>query len=421
MSTDSNIGRPSSNIAKDPVVPAAVASVIEPKLPLLTQQQKTPVTADTLGGTERVFIADQGFETAMRELVLKARKITFSGDEIRLGKIRQDSLVSPVLIPGLTKNPRGAGGAPKITDTLAGSTNPTTSVPVTQTQETSLSEVVSEELAAAAASPTSEKLAESVSDLKFAPGVDPRIKEGIASKVKKIESDVGKPLLVTSGFRDPQRNAAAGGARNSAHTRANAVDIRFSGSVEDTVKFIEEASAEGVGGIGVYGPGRVHLDTESKRVWGPDFTARSIPEWAKPALEAHMGSKAPDSSSQAGGDAAAVSTEPVTSSMSEPTATEGGGSAAAVESGSTETASPSEMVASDTGMGQAVTSASQENAIEERIPAPVTETISDAADGGSSPNPSVGAPIYAHSPDDPGNVEPEDAAERYARLFNMAA
>ena len=323
-------------------------------------------------------------------------------------------------MPGMVKNRPSADGSSKIMETMSGPAGPKATSPAsggTVTSEGGVSADIATMTPQSPGSPT-----ESIPDLKFAPGVDPRIKEDIATKVKKIESDISKPLLITSGFRDPQRNAAAGGARNSAHTRANAVDVRFPGSVEDTIKFIEQSTAAGIGGIGVYGPGRVHVDTEAKRVWGPDYTARSIPEWAKPAMDAHMGAEQSKSTGPTSGmdTAEPVAAEPATPALSDAGAASSGSSDSSMESGaSAESAPAPEMVASDTGMGQAVTSASQENAIEERIPAPVTEAISDV--GVSSPNPTTGTPTYIHSADDPGNVEPEDAAERYARLFNLAA
>lgn len=128
---------------------------------------------------------------------------------------------------------------------------------------------------------------DSARKLNFAPGVDPNINEGIMQKIAGLESSFGK-LTITSGYRDPQRNASAGGAKNSAHMRKNAVDVTFSGDERKTLELVQMASKAGIGGIGVYAPGRVHLDTESRRVWGPSFGPESIPQWARAALQAHM-------------------------------------------------------------------------------------------------------------------------------------
>jgi hypothetical protein len=243
--------------------------------------------------------------------------------------------------------------------------------------------------------------------LSFASGVDPRIKKDIAQKVQQIESAFGKKLTITSGFRDPHRNAAAGGARNSAHTRANAVDIQFQGNEEDTNKLIEAASAAGIGGIGVYRPGWVHLDVESKRVWGPDFSARTVPEWAKDTLQAHMTGEIAKSPA-----AEQVSSAPASPSMTESSGGgEGGGSMAA----SPAPGSPGGQ------MGSEVAGASQENAMAERTPVPPTVTaVEGQTQGQASPGRSTSEGSI-QSPNDPGNVEPMDAAERYSKLFNMAA
>lgn len=237
-------------------------------------------------------------------------------------------------------------------------------------------------------------------DLSFAPGVDPRIGNDIAQKVERIKG-VASDMVITSGFRDPQRNAAAGGARNSAHLRGNAVDIQFRGNEQDTVKVIEAASAAGVGGIGVYRPGWLHLDTESRRVWGPDFSDRSIPEWARPAMQAHASGQRPSQSP-----AQPVETEPSTPSLT----VEGAGS-------SQSSASPAESTPTS---GSAVASASQENAVAERTPVPPTVVTSEAGTSGQA-SPGASTPGTFSSPDDPGSVEPADSADRYARLFNMAA
>jgi hypothetical protein len=89
-------------------------------------------------------------------------------------------------------------------------------------------------------------------------------------------------------------------------------------------------------------------------------------------------------------------------------------------------ASPAEQSAASTPAasapttGAAVVNASQANAVAERIPAPATAIYSESAPAGQA---SAGASVPGtfSSPTEPGNVEPVDSAERYARLFNMAA
>jgi hypothetical protein len=248
-------------------------------------------------------------------------------------------------------------------------------------------------------------------DLTFGPGVDRRIEQGIASKVGQIESSFGKRLIVTSGHRDAARNARVGGARNSAHTRGNAVDVAFSGNVQDTIKLIEVASSAGIGGIGVYRPGWVHLDTENKRVWGPDFSARSIPQWARRALDAHMTGR------RDGAQATPVEA-PAEQPHAEP-AEQGEMGGGELMSGTTAPSATPTAGTMPTG-GMQVMQASQENAVAERTPSPPAVAPSMSTPAGDA-SPGTPVPTTQQSSTDPGRVEPEDAAERYARMFNMAA
>lgn len=119
------------------------------------------------------------------------------------------------------------------------------------------------------------------------------LKAGLMDKVKVLQGQFPKNMTITSGHRDATRNANAGGAKKSQHLHGNAVDIKFNGTKEETIEFVNKASAMGFTGIGVYGPGFVHLDMRKDRAaWGPGKRTRAtIPDWAKPALDAHLGRK----------------------------------------------------------------------------------------------------------------------------------
>lgn len=100
----------------------------------------------------------------------------------------------------------------------------------------------------------------------------------------------GGPLVVTSGYRSPARQAEIyandlrnnGGrpsgrvARNSEHSKGNAIDVDVSGmSVSEKRQFLQNAYAAGFRGFGFYGQnGHIHIDTGGNRTWG------SRPDWA---------------------------------------------------------------------------------------------------------------------------------------------
>lgn len=131
-----------------------------------------------------------------------------------------------------------------------------------------------------------------ISGLQFAPGVDPGISAAISNKMRAIQNVFGKRLVITSGFRSPERNSKVGGAKNSAHMRGNAVDISTNGmSTDEKVKLIQVASAIGIGGIGVYTSGALHFDIEGRRAWGDDYHLTSLPQWASGVIAGHLQGK----------------------------------------------------------------------------------------------------------------------------------
>jgi peptidoglycan hydrolase-like protein with peptidoglycan-binding domain len=122
--------------------------------------------------------------------------------------------------------------------------------------------------------------------------IDNDIDDRLQSKIEAIASEYDKPFRIKSGYRDPKRNSIVHGAENSAHLRHNAVDVGLQDdSIESTLKFVAIASKNGIGGIGVYGPGSVHIDLEGRRSWGPTFKRGSVPSWAESTIQDHLNSK----------------------------------------------------------------------------------------------------------------------------------
>lgn len=130
-------------------------------------------------------------------------------------------------------------------------------------------------------------------NVKVVKGVDANIDTTLQSKIDSIASEFGKPFTIVSGYRDPKHNQEVGGASKSQHLLHNAVDVSIPGaSKEDTLRFVSIASKNGIGGIGVYRAGSVHIDVRPDKVaWGPNHSSSSIPGWARPTLEDHMASK----------------------------------------------------------------------------------------------------------------------------------
>ena len=347
-----------------------------------TQQTATPEAS----GSINPMTDPSGFNA--RILNVRAQEILFKADKFEYSEGFQLAAGSPTPTPGPAaggEGPSSAGGSTPASAAAGGSTSGAASV------------------APAAGAPGVTQIGSAnITGLDFAAGVDQRIKPGIADKTKEIQSAFGKKLMVTSGFRDPARNSRVGGAGGSKHLTGDAVDVQFPGNQQETIDLIKVASEKGAGGIGVYRPGFLHIDTGAKRVWGPDYKATSIPDWAKPALDEHMGKPA---SQSAGGGAAAGGGETASPMPG------GQQQAAGAPAATPEPSAPSS--------GAAMSSASVAD-----------ETASRPSAGPTPPPPDTTAPITAApqgpslpgiDPNNPGSVEPADAAIRYSRLFNIAA
>lgn len=388
-------GTPVARPAAAATAPApSTSNVLTPPSPV-TEQTATPESS----GAVNPMTDPSGFNA--RILNVRAQEILFKADKFEYSEGFQLATGSPTPTPGPTPGPAAGGEG-------ASSVGGSTPGPAPAAAGGSTSGATSAAPAAGAPGVTQIGSA-NITGLDFAAGVDQRINPGIADKTKEIQSAFGKKLMVTSGFRDPARNARVGGAGGSKHLTADAVDVQFPGNQQETIDLIKVASEKGAGGIGVYRPGFLHIDTGAKRVWGPDYKATSIPDWAKPALDEHMGRPA----SQAAGGGAAAGGGETASPMP-------GGQQQAAAAGA---ASPSAPAAtpepSAPSSGAAMSSASVAD-----------ETASRPSAGPTPPPPDATAPITAApqgpslpgiDPNNPGPVEPADAAIRYSRLFNIAA
>jgi|GEM_PF-3356487 len=100
-----------------------------------------------------------------------------------------------------------------------------------------------------------------------------------------LEQASGKTFNITSDYRSPDENDAAGGAKKSQHMHGRAFDIDVSDmSIDERLELIKLArSVAGFGGVGVYS-NSLHFDTGAERAWGPDYTSGSVPAWAAEAV-----------------------------------------------------------------------------------------------------------------------------------------
>jgi len=95
--------------------------------------------------------------------------------------------------------------------------------------------------------------------------------------IKTVETHFGKPVVVTSGYRDPQHNREVGGAEESMHKSCEAADIQIDGiSKWDIAQYIR--SLPNRGGVGTYcHTDSVHLDTGNARDWNWGCGRKSAP------------------------------------------------------------------------------------------------------------------------------------------------
>jgi GH24 family phage-related lysozyme (muramidase) len=91
-------------------------------------------------------------------------------------------------------------------------------------------------------------------------------------------------VQITSEYRSPQTNQRVGGVSGSQHLSGNALDINTRGmSEEQKAALIDDAIANGAGGIGWYNANSMHIDfRKNPMAWGPDTHRASLgqtPPW----------------------------------------------------------------------------------------------------------------------------------------------
>lgn len=85
----------------------------------------------------------------------------------------------------------------------------------------------------------------------------------LCEALERVRAQTG-PIVITSGYRTPERNKQIGGAKNSQHIHGRAADIKSHGlsgaELADIVLGLIRIGDIPAGGVGIYS-NRVHYDT----------------------------------------------------------------------------------------------------------------------------------------------------------------
>ena len=92
-------------------------------------------------------------------------------------------------------------------------------------------------------------------------------KPELVAVLQRAEQHFGRPVTVTSGYRSPNGNRRAGGAKQSKHMTCEAADVQIEGVSKWTLASYFR-SIPGRGGVGTYcHTESVHIDVGSERDW----------------------------------------------------------------------------------------------------------------------------------------------------------
>jgi len=97
-------------------------------------------------------------------------------------------------------------------------------------------------------------------------------------KLQALRRFLGKPMMISSGYRSPKHNRKVGGEPDSQHLFGRAFDISMSN--HDPAAFEAAARAAGFTGFGHYPRARVpfmHVDTGPARTWGEPWPPTATP------------------------------------------------------------------------------------------------------------------------------------------------
>ncbi len=89
-------------------------------------------------------------------------------------------------------------------------------------------------------------------------GQEVKLDPELLQKLQALRDKVGKPIVITSGYRTPTYNKKIGGAPKSQHVEGKAADIWINGlSPKQVAKLAEEVGFRGIGTYSTF----THVDT----------------------------------------------------------------------------------------------------------------------------------------------------------------
>jgi uncharacterized protein YcbK (DUF882 family) len=90
------------------------------------------------------------------------------------------------------------------------------------------------------------------------------ISPGLVTVLQKIRDHFGKPVIITSAYRNDAYNKKVGGADYSQHKYGMAADIYINGVSPATIAEFVETIMPNTGGVGIYSS-FVHVDVRTAR------------------------------------------------------------------------------------------------------------------------------------------------------------